>query len=397
MSELGSQVSVLALPLIAVRSLQAGAFQVGVLNAMQAAAFLLIGLPAGAWVDRLRRRPVMLTAEMGRLAVLASVPIAWAFGALSLAQLYAVAFITGALTVFFDVAYQSYLPFLVGVDNLVEGNAKLAATAQVAQVAGPSIAGILVQAVGGPLAVGVDAASYALSAAGVAAVRAREPAPADAKAGATLVSQMKEGLHFVLRHPILRAIAASTGTFNLFSSMSSAVSVLFLVRVVHLSPGLIGFLFAAGGVGGVLGAIAARPLAARLGGARSVFLGIALTAGGLLAPLTGPGARAALFGASAFLVALGVVIYNINQLSFRQRLCPPELLGRMNATMRFIVWGTLPLGSLAGGGIGTAIGARNTLWLGAAGALLSAGWLLASPLRGMRDFPPGDGAYQAPQ
>ncbi|HEV2369223.1 MAG TPA: MFS transporter, partial [Acidimicrobiales bacterium] len=176
-SELGSQVSLVAIPLVAVRTLHASAFQVGVLTSLSTAAFLLVGLPAGAWVDRLSRRRVMIGADVGRLAALGSVPIAYEVGHLGLPQLYAVAFVAGVLTVFFDVAYQSYLPFLVGVDRLVEGNAKLAGSAQVAQVAGPSLAGGLVQAVGGALAVAIDAGSYAVSAVGVGAARAREPSP----------------------------------------------------------------------------------------------------------------------------------------------------------------------------------------------------------------------------
>lgn len=386
-SELGSQVSALAIPLVAVRALHASAFEVGVLTAMTTAAFLLVGLPAGAWVDRWARRPVMISADAGRLVALASIPIAYAAGVLGLPQLYAVAFVTGVLTVFFDVAYQSYLPSLVGVDHLVEGNAKLAGSAQVAQIAGPSVAGALVQALGGPVAVAIDAASYGVSALGVLKVRAREQPPAAPAGRPALRRQVGEGLTFVLRHPILRAIAATTATFNLFGAMVNAVEVVFLVRVVHVVPGIIGLLFAAGGIGGVLGALMASRLAARIGGVRATVLGAAVSAGQLFAPLSAPGARAAFFAAATFCVGWGAVVYNINQVSFRQRLCPPELLGRMNATMRFIVWGVMPIGALVGGSIASSIGLRGTLWLGAGGSAAAVACLIASPMRSLRDFP----------
>ncbi len=388
-SELGSQVSMLALPIVAVASLGATAFEVGVLTALSTAAFLLVGLPAGAIVDRLARRPVMIVADLVRLAALASVPAAYLAGALVLAQLYAVAFVVGLLTVFFDVAYQSYLPSLVGTAHLVEGNAKLAGTAQVAQVAGPSLAGGLVQAIGGALAVSVDAASYGVSALAVMLIGAREPAKVRG-ADRRLWREVGEGLRFVFGHPVLRAVAATTATANLFSSMIVAVEVVFLVRVVHVSPGVIGLLFAAGGVGGVLGALTARRVSARLGASRATIAGILVTSGTLLLPLTTPGLGETFFAAGSFLFGLGSVVYNVNQVSFRQRLCPPGLLGRMNATMRFVVWGVMPIGALGGGGIATALGLRPTLWLGAAGSTLSVVWLLVSPLRSARDFPAGE-------
>ncbi|HEV2369542.1 MAG TPA: MFS transporter, partial [Acidimicrobiales bacterium] len=188
-------------------------------------------------------------------------------------------------------------------------------------------------------------------------------------------------------HPILRAIAATTATSNLFSSMIVATEVVFLVRVVHLAPGLIGLVLAAGGAGGVAAALAAGAIALRIGGARATLAGIGATAGGLLLPLAAPGARTAFFAGGLVLLGFGSVLYNVNQVSFRQRLCPPALLGRMNATMRFVVWGVMPIGAVVGGSIASAIGLRPTLWLAAAGQTLAIGWLLASPLRRTRDYP----------
>ena len=385
-SELGSQVSLLAFPLVAVAFLRASPFQVGVLTACTTAAFLLVGLPAGAWVDRLRRRQVMMVADFGRMVAIGSIPVAYGLGDLTLAQLYVVALVNGVLTVFFDVAYQSYLPSLVGLEDLVEGNARLTASAQVAQVAGPSLAGGLVQALGGPVAVAVDAASYLVSSVSLATIRTVEDAPAP-PAHARLRSQIGEGLRFVLGHKILRSIAGCTGTSNLFSSVAAAVDIVFLVRVIHLSAGIIGLLFAGSGLGGLVGAFLSSRVARWIGGVRATQAGIALNAGFLLIPLTGRGLAVVLFAAGVFINAVGVVIYNVNQVSFRQRLCPPSLLGRMNATMRFLVWGEMPLGALLGGVLGTTIGLRPTLWIAAVGQLAAGAWLFSSPMRGMRDFP----------
>ena len=334
----------------------------------------------------------MIGADLGRVLALGSVPIAYAVGGLTLAQLFVVTLASGILTVFFDVAYQSYLPALVGREHLVEGNAKLTGSAQVATVAGPSLAGGLVQAVGSSAAIAADSASFLVSAAAVAAIRAPEPKPHVPEGGhPRLVHDMAEGLRFVFGNVLLRAIAATTATSNLFSGVAAAVEIVFLVREVHASPGVIGLLFTMGGVGGVLGALAAGPLAARVGGARATLIGIAGDVGGLLIPLTMPGAGLLLFGTGLLIVSFFVVVYNVNQVSFRQRLCSDRLLGRMNATMRFVVWGVLPVGALIGGVLGSVLGLRPTLWIGVIGEVLAGGWLVASPMRTMRDYPDAPG------
>ena len=387
-SQLGSQVSLLAIPLLAVRTLHATTFEMGLLTAASTAAFLIVGLPAGVWVDRIRRRRVMIGADLGRVVALGSVPVAYAAGLLTLGQLFVVTLATGVLTVFFDVAYQSYLPTLVGRDHLVEGNAKLTGSEQVATVAGPSIAGALVQAIGSAAAVAVDAASFLVSAVAVAAIRAPEPKPTVPEGGhRRLAHDIGEGLRFVFSNVLLRAIAATTATSNFFSGIAAAVEIVFLVREVHASPTQIGLLFSLGGVGGVMGALAAGPIARRFGGARSVLLGEVISIGVLLIPLTMPGAGLLLFGAGMLIDSFAVVVYNVNQVSFRQRLCPDRLLGRMNATMRFVVWGVLPIGALLGGVLGSAAGLRPTLWIGAAGQVLAVLWLVFSPIRTMHDFP----------
>ena len=385
-SELGSQVSLLAIPLLAVRILHASPFEMGVLTAASTAAFLVVGLPAGVWVDRLSHRSVMIAADLGRLLAMGSIPVAYALGSLGLPQLYAVALAAGVFTVFFDVAYQSYLPTLVGFEAVTEGNAKLSTSAQVAQVAGPSVAGGLVQAFGSAVAVTADAVSFAFSAVAITAIRSRTP-PLHVPEHRGMRREIAEGLRFVWGHRLLRAIAATTATSNFFGGIVAAIEIVFLVRVVHVEPAVIGLILACAGAGGVLGAVNAARIAAWIGGARATIVGIACTASMLLLPLSTPASAPWLFSIGWFISGFGAVLYNVNQVSFRQRLCPPALLGRMNATMRFIVWGVLPFGALIGGVLGQKVGLRPTLWVGAVGGVSAIGWLLASPLVGLRDFP----------
>lgn len=388
-SEVGTQVSMLALPLVAVRTLHASTFQVGLLTAASTLAFFVVGLPAGAWLDRWRRRRVMIVADLGRALAFGLIPLTYALGGLGMPMLYAVALTAGVLTVFFDVAYQSYLPSLVGMDNVVEGNAKLTGTAQAAQIVGPFLAGGLVQALGAAYAVAVDAISFLFSGSALISIKKRE-APIVVPDGGhpPLHRDILEGLRFVFGHPVLRAITATTATANFFSGVMAAVEIVFLVRVVHATPGVIGVLFGAIGIGGLVGAFLATPLARRVGGARATLLGMFATAPVLLVPLTTSGPGLLLFAVGYGLSAVGVVIYNINQVSFRQRLCPERLLGRMNASIRFLVSGVMPIGGLVGGLIGTAIGLRPTLWIAAIGEVAAVVWLLASPVRRMHEFPP---------
>lgn len=386
-SQVGTQVSEIALPLLAVTTLGATTFQVGVLVAMLTAAFLIVGLPAGAWVDRMRRRPLMVACDLGRAALLALIPISAALDVLSLPLLYAVALGLGVFTVFFDVAYQSYLPALVGRDALVEGNAKLQASQSVAQVAGPTIGGLLVQALTAPYAVLVDAVSFLVSGGAVAAIRTREEAVPRAP-DRHLRREIAEGLRFVLGHPILRMIAGCTGTYNFFTSALGAVIVVFLVRDLGASAGAVGLVFSIGSAGALLGALASGWAARTLGSARAIWVSVAVTTPfALLMPLAFPDGGLALVALAWFMMGVGGVVYNVNQVAYRQALCPPRLLGRMNATMRFLVWGTMPVGGLVGGALGTWLGDRAALWVIAIGMNTSVLWLIASPLRGARDLP----------
>jgi MFS family permease len=388
-SQFGTMVTMVALPLLAVKTLHATPFQVGLLSACETLAFLLVGLPAGAWVDRLRRRDVLIVGDVLRALLLGSLPIAAWLDVLKLPQVYLVALVTGICTVFFDVAYQSYLPHLIGRDHLVEGNAKLQASESVAQVAGPSLGGLLVQWLTAPYAILIDAVSYLWSAGWVLAIRSREPKPERAE-GRHLRREVQEGLAFVIRHRLLRSIAACTGTSNLFSSVGyvALISLLAGTGRLNLSAGAIGLILSFGSIGGLVGALLARRIAARLGQGPAIWMGQAITVPPALVPIfVQRNWTLGLLAASMFVTSVGVVVYNITQVSFRQGLCPERLLGRMNATIRFLVWGTMPLGGLLGGGLSTWIGLRPTLAVAAGGALLAGAPVFFSPLRWMRELP----------
>ena len=388
-SEMGSAITQLALPLTAVVVLRASTFQVGLLTAAATAAFALIALPAGALVDRWVKRPLMIWCDAARMLIIGSVPLAAALHVLTLGQLYAVAVTAGVCTVFFDIAYQSYLPVVVAREQLVDGNGKLGATQSFAQVAGPGLGGGLVGLVGAASAMAVDAISYAVSVASLLAIRVREEAPRSEGGRAGLRAEIGEGLSFVLRHPILRKITACTGTANLFGSMGMALEIVFLVRVLGVRPADTGLLIAVASLGGVAGGLLAGRLGRRIGSARIVWYSM-LVFGfpQLLIPLAAPGWRVAAFAVGMACFSFSAVVYNVAQLSYRQAVTPPRLMGRMNAAVRWIVWGTMPIGAVIGGALGTAIGIRPTLWIGFAGSWAAGFWVYFSPLRRMRDIPP---------
>ncbi|MFD0350384.1 MFS transporter [Kitasatospora aburaviensis] len=271
-AQVGSQVTLVALPLVAVVELDATPFQVGLLTAAETAAFLLVGLPAGAWLDRMRKLPVLIRADVVRCLAVGSIPPAAALGVLTMAQLYLVALVTGVATVFFDVAHQSFLPALLPRAHLVAGNGAIETVRSSAQVAGPGLGGGLVQLLGAPLAIVADAVGYLTSAVVLARIRAEEEAPPPPDPGRSLRTEIAEGVGFVLRHPLLRAIAAATAVSNLFAAVLMAVQTVFWVRVLDLSPAAIGVLLSVSAVGGLAGALCAGPLARRVGQARLIWL-----------------------------------------------------------------------------------------------------------------------------
>lgn len=388
-SQTGTQISVLALPLLAVLVLGASPFEVGVLAAAGSAPSLLVGLFAGVWVDRLRRRPILIAADVGRAALLLTIPLAALVDRLSMGLLYVVALLAGTASVLYNVAYASYLPTLIKRDALVDGNSKLEASRSVAQVAGPGAAGGLIGAVGAPAAIALDAASYLVSALLVWRIRTSEPAPRpqrDPRVG----RQIGEGLRAVARQPILRALALSAATIEFFAFVFFAVYVLYFTRDLGLTPAAIGVVFAVGGVGALIGALLADS-ARRWFGPGPAIVGAQLLFGlsGMVIPLAVlfPAIALQMVVVSEFVQWLTIMVVNVNTMSLRQALTPDRVRGRVNATFRFLVGGSQPLGSLLGGVLGGVIGLPWTLVVGEIGMLLAVGWLIRSPLPGLRDIP----------
>ncbi|WP_043614125.1 MFS transporter [Nonomuraea candida] len=385
-SQVGGQLLLLALPLVAVSALHASSFEVGLLAACQTVAFAVIGLPAGAIVDRLRKRAVLIVADWARALALASVPAAWWLDVLTIHQLYAVALVLGVCTVFFDAAYQSYLPHLVGRERLVEGNSLLEGVRTVAQLGGPGLGGYLVQLLTAPFALAVTVAGYAWSALCLGAIRRREPRPGRSRTH--LAGEIGEGVRFVFGHRLLRRIAGCAATANLFATMAQPAILLLLARELGLAAGAIGLLLATGGLGGVVGAMVNRRVARRFGQGPTIWLAMALPAPLMfLVPLVEADWRLGLFVVFQFCSGAGAVVFNVTQLSFRQAITPEPMLGRMNATIRFLVWGTMPVGGVIGGALSEAIGVRNALLVAATGTCLAFLWVFASPLRTMRELP----------
>lgn len=404
-SEIGSQVTVLALPLVAVVVLNASTLQVGLISTAATSAYLLIALPAGVLVDRGPRRRLMICCDLARLVLIGSIPVAQAAGVLTLGQLYICALLSSVFSVLFSVSYQTYLPTLLSGDQLMDGNGKLGTSQSVAQIAGPSLGAGLVGLVGAAKAMTGDAISYALSAASLLAIKAREPSEASSGRGeraertekAPMLAQIGEGLRYVMRDPILRKAVAWSGSANFFVIMVESLGPVFLIRTVHLRPGYVGLLLALGAVGGVVGGLTSGLLARRVGSARISWLSMTVfSLPGLLIPMAQHGPLVLLFAVGWMSWTFSSTLCFIALTSYRQAVTPPELLGRVNASARWIVWGTLPLGGLAGGALGSAIGVRNTLWIAVIGGCSSGLWLLFSPLRGMRDIPISTGVPDVP-
>ncbi|WP_394617106.1 MFS transporter [Lentzea sp. JNUCC 0626] len=387
-SEMGSAVTQIALPLVAIILLQASTFEVGLLAAAGTAAFALIALPAGALVDGLDKRMIMIVCNVVRLLVVGSVPVAAAFDVLTMAQLYAVALVAGVCTVFFDISYQSFVPSLVRGDQLMDANGKLGTTDAFAQFAGPSAGGGLVGAFGAAGAMVVDALSYLVSVLTILGIRTREVPPPPRRAEETLRSRITEGLKFVAGHRILRRIVACTGVANLFSGMSGALAMIFLVRDLQVSPALTGVVMAGGAVGGIAGGAFAGRLSAKIGSARIIWVSaLVFGAPSILVVLAWPGWGVLLVPLGWGVGYFSMMVYNIAQLSYRQSVTPPDMMGRMNAAVRWVVWGTMPLGGILGGALGTAIGVRPTLCLALVGTWAAGWFVFFSPLRRLRDIP----------
>ncbi|RKT19262.1 putative MFS family arabinose efflux permease [Streptomyces sp. 1114.5] len=389
-SKLGSNITSVALPLVAVLALDAGPLATGALTAAVWLPWLVFGLPAGVWVGRVPRRTVMIACNLASAVLFASVPVAGWFGALTLAQLLVVAVSTGVSSVFFDAAFEAYLPELVAPEDLIEGNAKLQGSASAAAVAGRGLAGLTVQLLGATTGLLADAASFLVATVTLLRIRARpRPAPAGTAAEGTL-RQAREGLVFLLRDPYLRSFTLYGAAANFALTGYQSITALFLIREAGVAPGWVGGLASAGAVGGVLGALAARPLCRRLGTARALrTVLVALSPFGMLMALAGPGPGMLLYLVGALVVVAAVVFCNVVLDSFRQSYLPPALLSRVAATSMCANHATIPLGALAGGALGAVIGLRATMWVMTGLLALCAALPLLSPLRTVRELPTG--------
>jgi MFS family permease len=387
-SLVGTEITRIAFPLTAVILLHATPAQMGFLGAAQFVPFLLVGFFAGTWVDRWRQRPILLWTNLGRAVLLGSIPAAALLHQLGMTQLYVVGCANGVLTVFFDVAYQAFLPALIGREHLVEGNSKLTTSRSLTQMAGPGLGGGLTQLVTAPLAIAADVCSFLIAALCFAWIREIEPACSQTLRRQSLWADIREGLWTVTGHPLLRPIAASIATSSLFSRMLFTLYVLYATRRLGMSPVLLGSILSVGSLGTLLGALLAGRVA-RWYGVGPTLVGTMLLGhlGTLLIPLvtTPLVVVVPLLVAAQGLMGFAEATFNITQLSLRQAIIPQRLQGRMNATMRVLGWSTLPLGSMCGGLFGETLGVRSALVVAAIGGMTAFLWLLCSPLRKLRE------------
>ncbi|MGW9206704.1 MFS transporter [Embleya sp. NPDC055664] len=387
----GASVTGVAMPLIAISTLDASAFEIGLLGAAAWLPWLLIGLPVGVWVDRMARRPIMLAAAATSCALFLAVPLAHRAGLLSIGVLLAITLATGVSAVFFQTAYTAYLPGILLPADQAEGNSKLHGSASAAQIAGVGAGGLIAQLAGAVNGMFVNAGTFLTSFVCLFRIRHREPeskpAPEE-RAERSLIGEIGEGLRLVAHDPWLRAFALFGGVSNLGLVGLQSLQLVFLIRTVGVDEGLAGALIAGGAVGGVAGAFVSRRVSSRIGTARAFLVfepGVSSLV--LLIPLTTAGAGLTVFVCGSFAMSAGVVASNVIKSSFQQRYCPPRLLGRITASMQFVNYGTIPLGAILAGALGSAFGVRTALWVMAAVISASGLILILSPVGRCRDLP----------
>ena len=394
LSQVGAQLTALALPIYAVLTLNATEMQMGFLNAAQTAAFLLIGLPAGAWIDRLRKRGVLITADFVRGVVLGAVVVLALTGHGTMPVLIGASLILSVATVFFDIAHLSYVPGLVGLAHVSEGNTKLQATYSVAAVAVPAVGGMALRVVSAPFLIAVNVVTYFLSVFYLGRIKKREELPPK-DSHLPMGPAIAEGLRFIIRTPLLNRLVLSTGASAIFSTMGWTMLIKYAVTDLKVAEGEVGIIMSASAVGGILGALIVRKATHFVGEGRIIalsalatpvlFVGIPLAA-----TLMHAGVNPMIpLIISGFLMQISNTFFNVSQVSFRQRVCPPHLLGRMNASFRFIVWGGMPIASLLAGVIATQFGMVTMMWVVVIGEILTALPLVLSKFVTMRDLPGG--------
>ncbi|MDN4472986.1 MFS transporter [Demequina zhanjiangensis] len=385
-SHAGVQIATLALPITAVNYLGADERESGLVLAAATSAFLLIGLPAGAWVDRMRKRPVMMTANLVRAALMAMIPALYMTGHLTIAWLIGIAFALGFATVFFDVAYLSVVPSLVRKEHLGQANANLETVGIVARVAGPGAAGLLTRILEAPNLLGAGAIGYLASAFAVSRIKAEEQRGEKSAGG--LWSEVREGTSFVFRHPLLSRTTLSAAAVGLFDNLARALMAILILREMGVSETAYGMLFTLAALASLGGARLAPWLQSRFGSGKVIVWGFGVaaltTAAYPLALILPPTAGYLTLLASMLLGFGGITVFNIAHVTMRQQLCPPRMLGRMTATMRFAMWGVMPIGSLLGGELGSRLGLGPAFLIALVGSIL--GWLIValSPVRRVR-------------
>lgn len=383
-SELGSRITRDGLPLLAVMLLDASPMQMGFLSAANSLPVLIFGLVAGVWVDRLRHRPILIAADLGRALLLVSIPLAAVLGRLSLGQIYIVTALAGLLTIFFDLAYRAYLPALVEREHILEGNARLSLSDSIAELIGPGLAGVLVQVLTAPIAMLFDALSYLVSVVSVALIRKPEPPAPPPEQRESLLAELKEGLLAVIHSPVLRPLAAALGTLSFFGNFIGVLYALYAYRDLHLTAAMLGLTIAGGGAGSLLGSLLAERIAGRFRLGYTLITALVLiSVFSLTIPLAAGTPLTVMFIwiVGQVLGDCARTVYFVNEISLRQRITPDHLLGRTGASMEVLASGLAPLGALVGGLLGETIGAQQTLLIAAAGGLLAAGWLFFSQVR----------------
>ncbi|MET9260912.1 MFS transporter [Amycolatopsis sp. NPDC004079] len=393
LSQVGNRIDFLVIPLLATTTLAASVAEVSLLRTLSTLPYLVLGLQVGAWCDRMRSRPVLITADLGRAVLIGSVPLAALFGSLTLGHLYVVVLLAGVFTVFFNVAHQTYLPNLVERGELPDANARLQTNLSVAAIAGPGLGGMIVQFVGGAGAMALDALTYLWSAAWLRRIRTPDVRPEPAERN--LRREIGEGLRTVLRHPILRAITIHSAVSSLFQSMFMAVSVVFSVRDLHLEPFMIGLVSTVSLTGALLASLVAQRLGARFGAARALYIGGAVYSVSFLPnAFATPGWGVAWYITGGIASSFGIIVLGVFETSFRQAITPHELLGRVSSVSQTVIFGIAPLGSLLGGFIAELTTTRVTLYVSGIGILAASAILIASPLRKMRDLPLAEGTVK---
>lgn len=385
----GSQITTLALPLTAVVLLNVTPEEMGLLTSLGFAPFLVVTLFAGVWMDRRRKRGVMIVANLGRAALLLAVPALALSGTLQFAHLALVVLLMGALNILFELAYQSYIPALLDRDQLQDGNSKLFTSASVAEIGGPGVAGALVELLSAPLALVVDAVTFLIAGLSVLFIRRREPEPAPVERQESVWRQIGDGLRLTLGNVYLRAFVGEAATYNFFNQAMLTLFILYATETLALTPGTLGLIFATGSVGSLLGSVVTVAVARRIGLGRTIATGAAISS---VVPVLIPLAEGSLLLPTLlfahFVAYFGIALTNVHTFSIRQALVPDHLRARMNASYRFVSWGVIPVGAFLSGQLAGAIGVRITLLVAALGLMTAMLWLLHPAILCLRAVPP---------